>query len=131
MVRKKILSDCIEDIIKENLLFAERIIKTLNKYMTSISKNVYIDELDDIANTHNNTYHRTVKMEPVDVKPSTYIDSSKKINNEDAKFKIGDIVRRSKYENTFAKGHVLYCHEKLRRYVISDIQGEEIVEKFY
>ena len=39
-------------------------------------------------------------------KPSTYIESSKKINNKDPKFKIGDIVRISKYKNIFAKGYV-------------------------
>ena len=45
-------------------------------------------------------------MKPVDVKPSAYIDSSKKPNYEDTKFKIGDIVRISKYKNIFAKSHV-------------------------
>ena len=49
--------------------------------MTSISKDVYIDKLDDIVNKYNNTYHRTI---PVDVKQSTYIDSSKEINDEDS-----------------------------------------------
>ena len=48
--------------------------------MTSISKNVYIDKLDDIVNRYNNTYHSTIKMQPVDVKPCTYIESSKEIN---------------------------------------------------
>ena len=32
-------------------------------------------------------------MKPVDVKSSTYIDTSKEINNEDPTLKIGDIVR--------------------------------------
>ena len=46
-----------------------RILKTkIYKYMISISKNVYIDKLDDIVNEYNNTYHRTIKMKPVDVK---------------------------------------------------------------
>ena len=53
---------------------AERFIKTLNnkiyKYMTSVSKTVYIDDLDDIVNKYNNTHHRTIKMKPVDVNPS-------------------------------------------------------------
>ena len=53
---------------------AERFIRTLKnkiyKFMTSISKNVYIDILDDIINKYNNTYHRTIKMKPVDVKSS-------------------------------------------------------------
>ena len=61
-------------------LIAERFIRTLKnkiyKHMTSIPKNVYVDKLDDIVNKYNNTYHRTIKMKPVDVKPSTYIDSS-------------------------------------------------------
>ena len=51
---------------------AERFIRTLNtkiyKYMTSIPKNVYIDKLDDVVNEYNDTYHRTIKMKPVDVK---------------------------------------------------------------
>ena len=46
------------------------------KYMMSISTNVYIHKLDDIANKYNNTYHSSTKMKPVDVKPSTYIESS-------------------------------------------------------
>ena len=64
--------------------------------MTSISKNVYIDKLDDIDNEYNNTYYSTIKMKLADVKSNTYIDSSKEINNKDLKFKIGDIVRISK-----------------------------------
>ena len=43
--------------------------------MTSVSKNVYINKLDDIINECNNTCHRTIKMKPVDVKNNTYIDS--------------------------------------------------------
>ena len=59
-------------------------------YRTSISKNVYIDILDDLLNTYNNTYHSTIKINHVDVKSSTYIDFSKEINNKDPKFKIGE-----------------------------------------
>ena len=65
--------------------------------MTSISKNVCIDKLDDIANEYKNTYHRAIKMKPVDVKHNTYIDSNKEINGKDAKLKVGDYVRISKY----------------------------------
>ena len=42
------------------------------KYMTTISKNVYVDKLDDIVNKYNNTYHSTTKTNPVDVKPRAY-----------------------------------------------------------
>ena len=66
--------------------------------MTSISKNVYIDKLDYIANEYNNTYHRKIKMEPVDVKNNIYIDSNKEVNDKDLKLKFGDHVRISKYK---------------------------------
>ena len=57
---------------------------------------MYIDKLDDIVNEYNNTYHRTIKMEPVDVKDNTYIDSIKSHSNDkDPKFKVGDHVRIS------------------------------------
>ena len=54
---------------------AERFIRTLKskiyKYMTSISKNVYIDKLEDIVDEYNNTCHTTIKMKPIDVKDNT------------------------------------------------------------
>ena len=123
----------------------ERFIRTLKnkiyKYMTSISKNVYIDKLDDIVNKYNNTYQSTIKMKPADVKSSTYIDSSKEINNKDPKFKIGDTVKISKYKIIFAKGYVPSRSEEVFviknskntvpwTYVISDLKGKEIVEHF-
>ena len=88
---------------------AERFIRTVKtkiyKYMTSISKNVYIDELDDIVNEYNNTYHRTITIKPDDVKDNTYIDFKKEVNDKDPKFKFGDHVRIFKYKNIFAKGY--------------------------
>ena len=103
-------------------------------------ENVYIDELDDIVNRYNNAYPRTIKIKPVDVKPRTYID--KEINNKYPKFKIDDLVRISKYKNIFAKGYVSNWSEEvfiikkvkntvLWAYVISELKGEEILEKFY
>ena len=71
--------------------------------MTSISKNVYIDKLDYIVNEYNNTYHRTIKMKPIDVENNTYINFNKEVNNKDPKFKVRDYVRISKYKNIFAK----------------------------
>ena len=64
--------------------------------MTSISKNMYIDKLDDIVDKCGNIHHRTIKMKPVHVKPSTYIDSSKETNNKDLKFEVGNHVSISK-----------------------------------
>ena len=72
--------------------------------MTSISKNVYIDKLDDIVNKYNNTYHSIIKTRPLDIKSSTYI--SNEISDEDPKFKIADTVRISTYKNMLAKFYV-------------------------
>ena len=84
---------------------AERFIRTIKskiyKYITSLSKNVHIDKLDDIVDESNNTYYTTIKMKPIDVKDNTYINTSKEINNKDPKFKVGDYVRISKYKNIF------------------------------
>ena len=92
------------------LVVSERFIRTskkeIYKYMTAISKNIYIDKLDDILNEYNNAYHRTIKMKPVDIKDNTYFDFEKEINDKDPKFKIGDHVRIFKYKNIFAKGYV-------------------------
>ena len=81
-------------------------------------------------------------MKPVDVKSNTYINSSKKINDEDPKFKIGEIIRISKYKNIFAKAYVpnwskeYFVIKKIENtaswvYVISNLKGEEIIGTFY
>ena len=89
---------------------AERFIRTLKtkiyKYMTAISKNVYIDKLDDTVKEYNNTYHTSIKMKPVDVEVDTNIDFQKEINHKDPKFKVGDHVRISKYKSIFGKGYM-------------------------
>ena len=95
----------------------ERFVRTLMdkiyQYMTSISKYVYFDELDDIVNKYVNVYHSTIKMKPVDEKSNTYINSGKEINDQDPKFKIGNIFRISKYKNIFTKGYVSNWSEEV------------------
>ena len=90
---------------KGKSVVAERFIKTIKnkiyKHMTSISKNVYLDKLDDIVNEYNNAKHRTTKMKPIDVKDNTCIDFGKEVNDNDPKFKVGDHVRISKYKKGF------------------------------
>ena len=125
---------------------AERFIRTLKnkiyKHMTAVSKNVYIDKLDDIVNEYNNTYHRTIKMKPIEVKDNTYIDSIKEVNDKDPKFKVGDHVRISKYKNIFAKGYSpnwsgeVFVIKEVKNtvpwtYGINDLNGEEIIGIFY
>ena len=131
---------------EEKSVVAERFIRTLKnkiyKYMTSISKNVYIDKLNDIVNEYNNTYHTTIKMKPIDVKDNTYINIDKEVNNKVPKFKVGDRVRISKYKNIFAKGYTpnwseeVFVIKKVKNtvpwtYVIDDLNGEEIMGTFY
>ena len=127
-------------------VISERFIKTLKnkiyKYMTSISKNVYIDKLDDIVRKYNNTYHRSIKMKPIDVKDNTYIDFKKEVNDKNPKFKVGYHVRISKYKNIFAKGYVPNWSEEIFiineikntvpwTYAINDLNDEEIISTFY
>ena len=122
---------------------SERFVRTLknkiHKYMTSISKNVYIDKLDNIVNEYNNTYHITIKMKPIDVKDNTYIDFGKKVNDNDPKFKVGDHIRIS---NIFAKGYTpnwseeVFVIKEIKNtvpwiYVINDLNGEEVIGTFY
>ena len=89
--------------------------------MTSISKNVYIDKLDDIVGEYNNTYHTTIKMKPIDVKNNTYINTSKQVNYKDPKFKVGDRVRISKYKNIFPKGYMPNSSEEV--FVIKKVKN--------
>ena len=131
---------------EERSVVAESFIRTLKtkiyKYITSLSKNVYIDKLNDIVNEYNGTYHRTIKMKPVDVNDNKYIDLKKEFNDKDPKFKVGDHVRISKYKNIFAKGYIpnwseeVFIIKKVKNtvpwtYVINDLNGEEIIGKFY
>ena len=127
-------------------VISERFIRTLKnkiyKYMTSISKNVYIDKLDDIFRKYNNTYHTSIKIKPVNVKDNTYIDFKKEVNDKDPKSKVGDHVRISKYKNIFAKGYMpnwaeeIFIINKIKNtvpwtYVLNDLNGEEIICTFY
>ena len=130
---------------------AERFIRTLKneiyKHMTAISKNVYFDVLDDIVDKCNNTYHKIIKMKSIDVINEYFAEYNGTAFNEESnekhpKFKVGDHVRVSKFENVFAKGYTpnwseeIFIVKKLKNtvpwtYVISDLIGEEIVGSFY
>ena len=86
---------------------------------------MYINKLDDTVSEYNNTYHRTTKMKPVDVKNNTYIDSCKKFNDKDPK--VGDHVKISKCWIIFAKGYTpnwsekVFVIKKVRKYSSMDI----------
>ena len=124
---------------------AERFLGTLKnkyiyKYMTI--KNVYIYKLDNAVHEYNNTYHRTMKMKPIDVKYNTYINIDKEVNDKDPKFKVVDHVRISKYKTIFAKGYIenwseeVFVIKKVKNadpwtHVINDLNGEEMIGTFY
>ena len=81
-------------------------------------------------------------MKPIDVKDNTYTDFGKEVNDNDPKLKVGDHVRISKYKNIFAKGYTSNRSEEVIAikkikitvpwtYVINDLNGEEVIGKFY
>ena len=125
---------------------AERFIKTLKnkifKYMTTISKNIYIDVLNDIVNKYNNTFHKTIKMKPIDVTNNSYVEYNEDSNKKVPKFKVNDHVRISKYNNIFAKGYFpnwleeVFIVNEIKNtvpwtYTISDLNGEKVIGTFY
>ena len=91
---------------------------------------VHIDKLDDIVNKYNNTYHRTTKMKPVDVKSSTYIDSSKEINNKDPKLKLVTFFEYPNIKNIFCVIKKV-GNTVPGTYVISDLKDKETAERIY
>ena len=109
--------------------------------MTSISRNMYSDELDDMVNECNDTYHRTTKTKPVDVKSSAYIDFGVINNEKNPKFEVGDHVRILKYNSIFAKDYVpnwseeVFVTKKVKTmhwtYLIEDINEAKHFGKFY
>ena len=110
--------------------------------MTAISKNVYVDVLDDIVNKYNNTVHKTTKMKPIEVTNDSFAEYNEESNKRDPTFKVGDHVRIFKYKNIFAKGYAsnwseeVFVINKINNtvpwtYAISDLNGEEITGSFY
>ena len=103
---------------------------------------MYIDKLDHIVGEYNNTYHRTIKMKPVNVKDNTYIEFKKEVNDKDPKFKVGDHTRVSKYKNIFSEGYTpnwseeFFVLSKIKNtipwtYIIRDLNGKEVIGTFY
>ena len=106
--------------------------------MTAISKNVYFNVLEDIVDEYNNTYHKTIKMKPIDIGDDSFAEYNEEPNEKDRKFKVGDHVRISKFKNVFAKGYTpnwseeIFAVKKIKNavpwtYIISDLNGEEMM----
>ena len=109
---------------KGKSVVAERFIRTLknkiSKHMTSVSKNVYFDVLDDIVNKYK-TVHKSIKMKPIDATSDSYAEYNEDSNDKDPKFKVGDHVRISKYKSIFGKGYTQNWSEKV--FVVSKIKN--------
>ena len=98
--------------------------------------------MEKIVNEYNNAYHGKIKMKPIDIKDKTHIEIYWRSYDIDPKFKVGDNVRVSKYENIFAKEYTPNCFKEIFliktfknsiqwTYVINDLNGEEIIGTFY
>ena len=98
--------------------------------------------LYDIVDKYNNTTHKIIKMKPIDVTDDSYAKYNEDFNKKDPKFKVGDRVGISQYENIFAKGYApnwseeVFVVSKIKNtvpwtYVVSDLNGEEITGSFY
>ena len=125
---------------------AERFIRTSKnktlKRMAAVSKNVYFNLLDDIANKYENAVHRSINMKPINVTSNSYAEYNEDSNVTKPKFKVDDRVRISKYKNIFAKGYTqnwseeVFVISKIKNtvpwtYVVSDLNGELITGSFY
>ena len=119
---------------------AEIFIRTLKnkiyRHITAILKNVCLNVLDDFVDEYNNTYHKTIKMKPIDAEDDSFAEYNEKSNEKDPKCKVGDHVRISKFKNVFAKGYTpnwseeIFIIKKVKNtvpwtYVISDLNDEE------
>ena len=71
--------------------------------MTLTPKKLYIDKLDNLVNKCKNTFHRTIKLKPIDIKLSKSVKFSIENNDKDSKLKNRDRVGISKYKTIFAK----------------------------
>ena len=89
--------------------------------MTAISKNGYVDVLDDNFNRYNNAVHKTIKMKPIDVTDDYFAEYDEESNKKNPKFNVGDHVKISKYKNIFAKGYAPNWSEEV--FVINKINN--------
>ena len=109
---------------KGKSVVAERFIRTLknkiSKHMTSVSKNVYFDVLDDIVNKYK-TVHKSIKMKPIDATSDSYAEYNEDSNDKDPKFKVGDHVRIQNTKTFFAKGYTPNGSEEI--FVVSEIKN--------
>jgi hypothetical protein len=134
--------------------YAERVIKTIKgkiyKYFTKKQTYRYIDHLQDFAYSYNHTYHRSIKMKPVDVNKQNeaalveqQYGHPKKQKIRSFKFDVGDHVRISYLRTTFTREYhekwsteiftVMNRHMRdgIPVYTLDDYAGEDVIGTFY
>ena len=80
--------------------------------------------MNNIVNKYNNTFHRTIKIKPIDVTNDSYVEYNEDFNKKSPKFKVNDHVRISKYKNIFAKGYVPNWSEV---FIVNEIKNTVIL----
>ena len=86
---------------EEKAVVAERFIRTLKnklfQHMIAVSKNVYFDVLDDIANNYKTTVYRSIKMKPIDLASDSYDKHNEDLMKEIPNLKL---VIMAEFQNT-------------------------------
>ena len=123
-------------------------LKNLYKDFTLNNNTIWINDLDKLTNEYNNSYHRSIKMKPIDASKKSNENIVRnnlynfKITNEKPKFSIGDRVRVSLLKNTFEKSNTsnwsgeIYIIDNIKTsnvhyYFLKHLQGEKIDGMFY
>ena len=109
--------------------FNRTILNKIYKNFTLNNNTIWIKDLNKLVKEYNSSYHRTIKMKPVDVSKKSNENIVRKNYNFEIitnkkKFKIGDKVRISLLKNTFEKGYTSNWSEQI--YVIYDIKSSNV-----
>ena len=120
---------------------AERFVRALKSKIFKHMTAVFFYYLDHHINNYNSTYHRTIKMKPIDVKADSYPENNVDSKEKGPKFQVDDHVRILNYKNTFAKVYTLnwldedFVIRKTKNtvpwtYVVNNLNGAKLVELF-
>ena len=109
--------------------FNRTILNKIYKNFTLNNNTIWIKDLNKLVKEYNNSYHRSIKMKPVDASKKSNENIVRKNYNFEIitnkrKFKIGDKVRISLLKNTFEKGYTSNWSEQI--YVIYDIKSSNV-----
>ena len=142
--------NCITHILIKKASQVERVQRTirqrLGRVFTLNNNNKWIDIIDDVINSYNNSFHRSIKMKPANVKMEHVQTLRRRLNYngtvKPAKFKVGDRVRIIKKKKRFEKEYKaswtdeIFIINKLNStnpitYALIDDNGEDIIGSFY